>query len=60
MCQQLRLSDLFNKSLEVYNPKKVQNDEDDSNYDHDMNPTARFREPGADVRTKKAEKPQDN
>lgn len=56
----IRLSDLLNKSLEVYYPKEIQNDEDDGDHDQSMNPTARFRERWAVIRTENADKPQDD
>jgi hypothetical protein len=40
-------------------PQQVQNNEDDGNDDQGVDPTACLRDAGADVRTQKAEQPQD-
>jgi len=50
---------VFNKALEVYNPKQSQNDEDDDDNDQNMDPTACLREAWANPSTEKAEQPQD-
>jgi hypothetical protein len=44
----------------LYHPKEVQDDEDDSNNDQDVNPTANLRKVWADPAAEKAEQPQDN
>jgi hypothetical protein len=45
------------KTLEMHNPKKVQYDQYDGNYDQSMDPTASTRDARTDVPAEKAEQP---
>ena len=50
---------IFTDSAELYDAQQVQNDEEDGNSEQRMDPTACLREAWTDVRTQKAEQPQD-
>jgi hypothetical protein len=53
-------SPFSNEALEVYQPKKLQDDEDDGDNDQNVYPTADFREPRADAPAEEAEQPENN
>jgi len=46
--------------MELYNPKKVQNDENDCNHQQSMYPITGLRDALTDVPAEKAEHPQDD
>jgi len=45
---------------ELHNSQQPQNDKDDGDHDQGMDPTARPRETWIDIRSQKAEQPQDD
>jgi hypothetical protein len=50
----------YRSASRLHYPKEVQDDEDDGEDDQQMNPTAGFREAGADVSTEEAKQPEHN
>jgi hypothetical protein len=48
------------KKLEMDNPKQLQKDEDHDDHDQNVDPTADFREPRADVPAEEAEQPEND